>query len=215
MIAGESRESVDQMVAAEHAELVALARDLPPDKWRTPSLCAGWTVGDVLIHVADHVHRTPAGAFGALAQGLLSPSRAAEKVVTRHRGDTTARVVTWLCEPVRSPSIVQLSELLIHQQDIRRAVDAPREIAAPRLSACLDFALSRKGGIAVAGGRHRAAGLAFVATDVAWSAGSGMSVQGRAEAILMAVNGRAVATRELSGDGVATLALRCPSPTRA
>lgn len=48
----------------------------------------------------------------------------------------------------------------------------------------------------------------MTATDIAWSFGTGAEVSGKAEAILMAVNGRDQAIADLAGAGVATLGQR-------
>jgi hypothetical protein len=59
--------------------------------------------------------------------------------------------------------------------------------------------------------KRRLAGLRFVATDLDWSAGSGPEVAGPAEALIMAMTGRAVAIAELDGPGVRILRSRLPS----
>jgi hypothetical protein len=53
--------------------------------------------------------------------------------------------------------------------------------------------------------RRRLAGLRFEATDLDWSWGSGPVLAGPAEALAMAMTGRAVALAELDGPGVAIL----------
>jgi uncharacterized protein (TIGR03083 family) len=104
---------------------------------------------------------------------------------------------------------VQLCELLIHQQDVRRAVDRPRSIPAARASRVLDFTLNRVGSFAVNLARGRARGLRLVASDATpWARGEGPEVSGPLEALIMAVNGREVALRDLSGPGLPTLATR-------
>ena len=73
---------------------------------------------------------------------------------------------------------------------------------------CLDFCLSWKGSIAVSDARATAAGLQLRATDLAWAWGNGRDVVGPAERLLMAINGRAGATVELTGSGASTLTSR-------
>ncbi len=208
---GVTSPGVAEMVAAEHADLCALAQSLGAVQWEAPTLCDGWTVRDVMIHLADHVHRTGGEAFRATVRGGLSPTKSARLTVERHRDRSTADLLSWLGTPVRSPSPVQLAELVIHQQDVRRPLGLDREIPEDRVVACLDFALSRTGNVAVAGARRRAAGIRLTATDTPWSWGAGPEVRGPAEALLMAVNGRPEAVKDLSGDGIATLAERCRS----
>jgi uncharacterized protein (TIGR03083 family) len=204
--------TIEAMVTAEHLELCAFARGLSTDEWQVETLCDRWSARDVVIHLADHLHRTTGDALRAMVRGRLSPTRSAQLTVERHRDGQLADLLRWLELPVRSPSSVQLAELVIHQQDLRRPLGLARDIPEDRLIACLDFVLTRKGSIAVSGARRRAAGLRLSATDLAWSRGDGPEVRGPAEAILMAVNGRSQATNELHGGGTALLMERTQAP---
>jgi len=49
--------SVPAMVDAELEAFSVLARGLTPAQWTTPSLCAAWTVRDIIEHTAFHTHR--------------------------------------------------------------------------------------------------------------------------------------------------------------
>jgi len=51
-------------------------------------------------------------------------------------------------------------------------------------------------------------GLRFEATDLDWAHGTGRSIRGRADAVLLAMAGRSAALGQLDGDGVETLATR-------
>lgn len=46
-----SRARVYAMVQQEKRDLTALLRELTPQEWESPSLCAGWRVRDVVAHV--------------------------------------------------------------------------------------------------------------------------------------------------------------------
>ena len=106
-------------------------------------------------------------------------------------------------------AFIQLGELTIHQQDIRRPLDLPRDIPTPHLQALLDCGLTRLGDFGLgAKSRRHAAGLHLAATDTDWSAGFGPPVAGPAEALLMAVNGRREALANLTGAGGTILADR-------
>ena len=58
------------------------------------------------------------------------------------------------------------------------------------------------------GQKKRIAGLTLRATDTEWSTGSGPTVEGPAQQLLLAVAGRRPALDQLSGDGLATLRAR-------
>ncbi len=49
------------------------------------------------------------------------------------------------------------------------------------------------------------AGLRFEANDTDWAHGSGPTVSGNAEALLLAITGRTTALGHLGGDGVSTV----------
>jgi uncharacterized protein (TIGR03083 family) len=104
---------------------------------------------------------------------------------------------------------LQAGELMIHQQDIRRPLGIPREIPSGRLVAVLHTCLGRVDSLIIGvKARSHARGLTLFATDIDWSWGAGPEVRGPAEAILMAVAGRAHAVGELTGAGATTLASR-------
>ena len=62
-----------------------------------------------------------------------------------------------------------------------------------------------RGSNLIIGGKKRAAGLTFKATDSDWSAGEGPEVSGPGSALMLAIVRRPAALDDLSGDGVAVL----------
>ncbi len=199
----------------EQTEWVALARSLTPDEWAAPSLCTGLSVRDVVVHIAAHIHREPRSARIAAAYVLtgFAVARTERRLDRwqrrRHAARSTDEIVDWLAEPISSPdSPTQLSELVIHQQDVRRAISRPRVIAADRLRAVLDFSASKDGNRSVNFANNRIGGLRLVATDLDWTLGDGPEVTGPGEAILVAINGRNQALSDLSGPGLPTLIRR-------
>lgn len=199
------------MVEAEQADFAALLRGLSPEQWAAPSLCSGWSVRDVVMHIAIHAHTTAPQRIAQLARVGFSESRQMEP----HRARPTDELVDWLASPAqlagRSNILTQLSELVIHQQDVRRPLGIVRRLPAERLSVVLDFGLTRVGNVSVAFSRRHAKGLRLVAPDIGWWAGTGPEVRGPGEAIFMALNGRADALPDLTGDGARVLARRISS----
>jgi uncharacterized protein (TIGR03083 family) len=197
-----------EMVEDEQAEFVAMLGPLTPGQWSTPSLCRGWSVKDVVIHIANHTHTGDLQRVAQVARAGLSVTRQ----LARERSRSTDDLVEWLASPavLSRPANMktQLAELLIHQQDIRRPLGLVRQIPAHRLLPLLDRALTRVGSASVAFSRRRAKGLRLVATDMAWTAGEGPEVRGPGEALFMALNGRGNAVQQLSGDGTILLARR-------
>ena len=200
-----------EMVESEQTEFVELLRGLTSEQWAAPSLCRGWSVHEVVIHIALHAHSTAPQRVAQLARLGFSEDRQLESEGRR----TTDELINWLASPAKlaGPTniLTQLSELVVHQQDVRRPLGIPRPPSADRLSVVLDFGLTIVGGPSVASARRRAKGLRLVATDIGWFAGNGPEVRGPGEAIFMALNGRADALNDLSGTGTDVLAGRMPA----
>jgi uncharacterized protein (TIGR03083 family) len=212
------------MVEAEQAEFADVLRSLTPDQWDAPSLCAGWSVHDVVLHIAWRSHTTN-------NERLLQFLRFAWTEVTHRRiavtelldASSEARfhdpdrtrskdeLIDWLASPAtlsgRFDILTHLSEFLIHQQDVRRALGVTRTITGDRLALVLDHNVTGPGRALVGPGK-RGKGLRLVATDITWFAGVGREVRGPGEAILMALWGRGEALDDLSGDGVLELRSR-------
>ena len=197
------------MVEAEQDDFATLLRGLTSEQWETPSLCKGWSVHDAVIHIAIHAHTNPVQRITQLARVGFSEDRQMEPERTR----STSELVDWLASPAtlggRFDILTQLSELVIHQQDVRRPLGIVRQIPAERLSVVLDFGIAASGLTwTMAFSRRRAKGLRLVASDIGWWVGTGPEVHGPGEAILMALNGRAHALEDLTGEGTKELAGR-------
>jgi uncharacterized protein (TIGR03083 family) len=212
--------NLQSQYAAELTDFVALARELTEEQWQSQSLCEQWTVRDVVIHAAWHIHRDRSQVPMFLLHTLMSgPTRAAAKAAAseaaRHEAEFPDKLLEWLASP-GTCSRVNLAELMIHQQDVRRPLGLPRRIPGDRLSLILNYCLSRAGSATVVPGSHkRSKGLRFVATDIDWSGGQGPEVSGPAEAILMAINGRSSCIGDLAGPGVETFDGRVATERRS
>src|SRR4051794_26875140 len=197
------------MIEDEQVEFAEMLRGLTPEQWEHPSLCNGWSIHDAVIHIAWHEHVAPVARVAELARVRFSEDRQMEP----YRAQPTAELVHWLAAPAkvggRNDTLTQLSEIVIHQQDVRRPLGIDRKIPAERLAVVLDFGVS-VGGLTwtMAFSRKRAKGLRLVAPDIGWWSGTGPEVRGPGEAILMALNGRGDALSDLTGDGVPVLAGR-------
>jgi len=204
-----SVQSTAQFVAAELAEFAAMLRTLSPEAWSTPSLCSKWSVRDVVIHTAAHIH----------------DQQNDRAVISQNASRSEEALVAWLesspVEPTESDyrarrrfAEIQRGELMVHQQDVRRALGIPRVIPQARVQEVLAFSLQPIGSLGVAFGRERAKGLRLVSTESDWTWGAGKDVGGSLEALLMTTAGRAVALEELGGPGVNVLADRIRNPPK-
>ncbi len=201
---------------AEHDDLVAFLRELPPPRWDAPTLCAGWAVRHVVAHLVGWDDLLVGGSWTrlALAYGRagMSTDRLNERLV---RGASSASPEQ-LLRRIDRPGVgtaprtfdrlapgAQLAEYVVHQQDIRRPLGSGRTVPPDRLVAALD-GVARLPALGV---RRRARRLRLEATDVDWTAGrpGGPDVRGPGEALLLALAGRAAVLDELTGSGVGAL----------
>jgi uncharacterized protein (TIGR03083 family) len=202
--------SVSHLARAERADFADFLATLSPQQWSAPTLCAGWRVGDVVAHMISYDELSAIGTLHRLAKGRFSLARANEIGIAEYLVRGPDELMTLLrrhLEPSGLPSAfgcrIALLDVLLHHQDIRIPLQRPREIPAERLRVALSFAV-----IAPPVGLARARGLRLVATDLDWTAGRGLLVTGPAEALLLAVAGRAGAADRLAGPGRAVLAER-------
>jgi uncharacterized protein (TIGR03083 family) len=203
--------SVMAQARAEREDLLDLLEGLAPEEWRQPSLCAGWTVQDVVAHVVSYDELGPRQLASRFARGRFLVDRVNAVGLSEYAARTPAELVELLRAhltprglPAGMGGAIALTDGLVHQQDIRRPLDRPRAIPADRLRPALRTALFGP----VLRGVLRVRDVRLVATDLDWSFGRGPEVQGTAEALLMAVAGRAAVAGELSGPGAARVSKR-------
>lgn len=209
---------VDAMRLArdERADLADFLSGLSPEQWDAPTLCSRWRVREVVAHIISYDDLSTLGLVGRFARGRLLPDRVNELGVRRFDAldpDELLAEFRSHLDPVGLTAgfggRVALVDGLIHHQDIRRPLGQPRDVPVERLAAALPFARSAP----PIGAFWRARGLRLVATDLGWVAGRGLVVEGPAEALLLAIAGRAHAVDELSGAGQARLAARLTLPS--
>ncbi|GAA1779520.1 maleylpyruvate isomerase family mycothiol-dependent enzyme [Nostocoides veronense] len=69
-------------LAAEEEQLAALLDALPPEDWRAPSRCAGWTVTDVVLHLAQCEEAVVGAVTGGTAYAPVDWTRLGNTVET-------------------------------------------------------------------------------------------------------------------------------------
>jgi uncharacterized protein (TIGR03083 family) len=201
----------DSIWPTVHAERHALADDLAQltdEQWRTPSLCTGWTVHDVLAHLLSAEKMTPPKFFARFAAaGFKFDKFAARQVALEGAGGPAATLAAFRAAADRTsappgPKQTWVGEVFVHAEDIRRplaiAHDYPKDAAAETVRF---YAKSN----AIIGGRDRVAGITLKATDTDLSVGSGPEVTGPVMSLVLAASGRKIALDELSGPGLETL----------
>lgn len=186
---------------------------LSADDWNRPSLCAGWTAKDV----AAHMLVIPTMSKGQVFRSFLGSGFNLDKMNAKFVEKMTAAMSTAdIAATTRSsasshsmPPGLKLAgvhtELVVHSSDISEGVGRPFTLPVEDYIAALDHLKNVQ---PVFGSKARIAGLTLRATDAAWSTGSGPTVEGPAQQLLLAVAGRQAALDRLSGDGLATLRAR-------
>ncbi len=199
------------LIHAERRALGAGRENLTAEQWATPSLCAGWSVRDVLAHMTATAGLTPPKCFVRFAGSGFRFNAMVAKEVAVERGATPAEALDRFREAMPStthppgPIDAMLGEAVLHGEDIRRPLGITRAYPIEMVTRCADF---YKGSNLLIGTKKRITGLTLRATDAEWSTGTGPEVSGPAVPLLLAMTGRRAGLAELSGPGLATLEAR-------
>ncbi len=199
------------MARAEREDFAAFLESLSPTQWQAPTLCDRWNVREVAAHAISFDELNRSELVARFLRGRLLVDRINQVGVDDYADRSPEQLVALIREHANPHGLtagfggkVALTDNMIHQQDIRRALGLPRSIPADRLQTALDFSLYAP----TIRGAWRARGVRLVATDLDWSHGRSADVQGPGEALLMAMAGRSDAMKDLSGPGKNTLAQR-------
>jgi uncharacterized protein (TIGR03083 family) len=196
------------LIRTERVALIADLEGLTDAQWATQSLCAEWTVRDVLAHMTETAKMTPGRFFGKLAASGFRFNAMTAKGVQDERGATPAgalaRFKAQLDRTTSPPGPLDamVAEIVIHGEDIRRPLGIAHAYQPEALTVVGDFVI--KGNLLL-GGKRRATGLTLAASDLDWARGTGPEVQGPLASIIIALAGRKAGLNDLTGDGLATL----------
>ncbi|AKS32630.1 maleylpyruvate isomerase family mycothiol-dependent enzyme [Mycolicibacterium goodii] len=203
------RRTLMDLAYEERSDLARYLATLTPQQWDAPSLCAGWTIKDVVAHIVSYEDLRFWGLLRRFAKGRVV--RANEVGVEEFARMTPDELMGFLNEHLRPRGLtaafggmIGLVDGTIHHQDIRRALGHPRAVPADRLTRILPLIPSNPR----LGAGRRIRGLRLRAVDVDWQHGTGPEVVGTGEALLMAMSGRRQVIGELEGDGAEILAER-------
>jgi uncharacterized protein (TIGR03083 family) len=198
-----------QMIKDERASLVDALAELPDADWDKPSLCAGWTVREVVGHMTATANMTPPKFLAKLAGSGFNFQKLTRRDIHRYTaGKTNAELVDALRSRVAArtappgPAASWLGETIVHGEDVFRALDGYRDHPVEHVVAVADF---YKNSNLLIGAKKRIEGVTLHATDTDWRHGSGPEASGSAIALVLAMTGRKAALDDLSGEGVAVL----------
>ena len=197
-----------------HAERRALVDDLDGlthEQWETASLCAGWSVHDVLAHLLVLAGMTPFRFVARLAGAGFSFDRYADQGIAREkRTDPAQTLAAFRAAQDRTtappgPRETWVGEHLVHGEDIRRPLGISRVYPMDAVLTTLDFYQRSQ---PIIGGRDRVAGLTLRPTDADHSVGRGPELSGPALDLVLAATGRPAGWATLAGPGLEILKSR-------
>jgi uncharacterized protein (TIGR03083 family) len=204
-----------ELLRAARLPLIELLASLDEAAWRTPSLCAGWTVQEVAAHVAWASVDPPLATFAGLVRARFDVNRLNDENARRWALRGPAAVLLQLqadadsgATPFGVPWPAPLVDALVHELDVRRPLGRPRPVDEEPFRMAADFLVAARWPLPVLVGgdpRHRVGGVRLVATGTSWTSGEGPEVHASPEAVLLLLSGRPVGDDELTGPGVTAL----------
>lgn len=204
-----SRADLRIAIRTERERLVRDLRAVSSEEWERPSLCDGWLVRDVVGHLLrnDEAYRRGYPFLVDLARAGFRPQAALASAARRcSRGRTPGELVDALEKTAYERGVrihptpaVPLGELLIHGQDVRRALGRSHDVPPETFCMAADGALAFTRYLFGWGRLPRQ--VRFEAVDADWSLGTGEAVRGPIEAITMVLAGREAAIADLEGSG--------------
>jgi uncharacterized protein (TIGR03083 family) len=200
-----------ELVHAERRALVELFRGIEGEQWQVASLCPGWTVHDVLAHLAGALDVGTAESLKLLVASLGRPKVLIDKLTRAYapRSDadllaTFEKHVDSAFAPVGMSWKAPLTDVMVHRMDIAVPLDIDPQRPPESWRPVLEFLTSGTPMMGtIRGGRP---GLTYRATDLDWSSGSGPEVTGTAAELGLTLSGRAALVDRLSGPGRESLA---------
>ena len=188
-----------------------MIESLTEEQLAAETLCAGWTPKHVLAHLVGFVddplpkfflniakHKFDFDSASVTAAAKALDSRSVEELIAVLREKSSKPAILPMV-----PEGLSVADTAVHTQDVRRAVGAEGELDQEVLVGALEF-LTTDSKAQKIFEIPKLDGLAFTATDVDYSAGSGAKIEGAGEAIILGLMGRPTLD-ELAGDGVAKL----------
>jgi uncharacterized protein (TIGR03083 family) len=202
-----------EMIRAERGRLADDLEALRPAEWSAPTLCADWSVEDVVAHLTAGASIGRWGWLRSIAGAGFRPAVHNARRLAEHRGPTPAQTLDRFRGVVDSRIAptgdlwAWLGEVVVHGSDVREplgirtAPDPDAVLVVAEGYVRKDFAVAS---------RSTARGLRLVATDSTFRAGDGPTVEGTTLDLVLAMAGRPTAASRLHGDGASVLVERLP-----
>jgi uncharacterized protein (TIGR03083 family) len=199
------------MVHAERASLGEFLDSLTPEQWKAPTWCDKWDVQELVAHLTAAGNLTAGHFFAGFIKAGFNFDKTVDNDLRNYSTGTPADVKARYDAIIMSdrkppgPAYVALGEVMVHGEDIRRALGTKGEHPEANLLTLAE--MYKKTGIPLHG-KKRSAGLKLQATDVDWSTGEGPEVTGPCMSLILGMVGRTSALDDCDGAGLETLRAR-------
>jgi uncharacterized protein (TIGR03083 family) len=207
------RDTIWGHIHDERTALAATLRKLTPEQWAHDSLCEGWTVKDVAVHVISTPQLGFAGTMGVFLRNLgrgyntmifretkrLSERQSTEQILADFETYATSRK-----KVATTTTIEPLIDALVHHQDIVRPLGLHHDMDPSAAAVAADRVRTLA---LLMGTRRLVKSVRMVAADLDWDRGKGPSVEGPMQELLMLCAGREPDVALLSGEGVEHLSV--------
>lgn len=191
-------DSIWRHIDGQRSTLADMFDEIDQERWSTPSLCEGWTVRDVAVHLTHSHMAAPRALVAAVRSGFrfnvmihrlaVEDTRPPREIAATIRGMRGSRK--------RIPGTAEtdpLMDALVHGQDIA----VPLGIDLPMPTDAAVAAAQRLWGMRFPfNPQRRLRGVELVATDVDFAVGHGRRVEAPIRDILMAFAGRPTSISE-------------------
>ena len=191
---------------ASRLELADYLQRVHLDDWNRPSLCEGWTVVDVVAHLSMSTTLTGRDFLFGMVKNLGNferwNARTAQLQAQRHPPQELVAILRSQADSRAhmpgSSTLDQLVDLLVHGQDISRAIGSPLNVATLPCLAALNHACASR----FYGAKKRFSNINLFATDTPWQSGMGSILQGPVLSLLLLATGRKAALDDVEGPGL-------------
>ena len=185
-------DDIAQVIDEQRAALADLLATLEPAQWATPSLCDGWTIREVAVHLT-HAHAPRVDMMlAALRAGFrfdammfqmaLRDTAAPAQIVDRFHVMAGSRR-----RPPMTKPIDPLMDILIHTQDIGVPLGIDRPMPPQAAAAVANHLWRMRFPL---NPQRRLPGVRFVATDTELELGAGRTIEAPVRDIVLTLAGR-------------------------
>ena len=191
---------LQHLIRAERLAFIALLESLTDEQWRTPSLCAGWTVENVAAHLAWAPAAGPLETTLAAVRAGFRPNRLIADTALRWTARGRPATLDQLranaesgAKPAGVPPVAALTDAVVHGLDVRVPLGIHQDVDPEAFRLIADWTLASTWPTTVPIGgspRKRLGGLRLVAEDADWAWGEGTEVREPADRILLRLFGR-------------------------